>query len=269
MSGIVSVLALLAAASAAAQTPAAVAANRAAAALAASRGQWRQAETSQRLALDACRDCVPEDRAILRAELAGYLTLGGFPQAAVALWKHSLAELPPGSPELPAAHIGLGVALYTAGHREDAQKAWKLACFTGTLEPLAAAACRFNVAVARMDAGPIWSELEEVLPTILAAPGASNRATALLQTAAAALAVGRHDRAGLLIDQAEAVVTAELDPRHPFLAIAYALRARLADARGDARLARSWRKKAAAIPNANGWNSHTVSIDDLKEKPRP
>lgn len=270
MNGTLFVVALLPLAGAAAQSPApGIAAHRAAAAASARLGHWRQAEASQRLALDACRACAPEARAVLRAELASFLTLGGFPEAAVALWKQSLAELPGGSPEVAAAQMGLGVALYTAGHREDAKQAWKLACFAASTDPQTSAACRFNVAVARMASEPVWSELEEVLPTLLAAPGAVNRATALLQTSASAIAVGRLHRAALLADQAEAVISAELDPKHPFLAIVYVLRARLADARGDGRQARSWRKKAASIPQSNGWNRETISVDELKEKPRP
>lgn len=66
-------------------------AARSAASAFARRGDWRGAEFQQRQALQSCRPCTPEDAAVLRAELAGYLTLGGFPEAAIPLWNRSLA----------------------------------------------------------------------------------------------------------------------------------------------------------------------------------
>src|SRR6187402_1810501 len=68
-------------------------AARSAASDSARRGDWRSAEAHQRQALQWCQPCSLDDLAILRGELAAYLTLGGFPEAAIALWNRSLAGL--------------------------------------------------------------------------------------------------------------------------------------------------------------------------------
>ena len=153
---------------------------------AARRGDWRSAESLQRQALQSCRPCTPDDLAILRAELAGYLTLGGFPEAAIPLWNRSLADLPAASPLRPTSFLGLGVAFHAAGRVREARQAWVRACHAPTSDQLQNAACRFNIAVARMESAPVWSELEELLPVLLTVDGAISRATVLLQTARAA-----------------------------------------------------------------------------------
>ncbi|MFN0102868.1 MAG: hypothetical protein ACKV2U_12345 [Bryobacteraceae bacterium] len=243
-------------------------AARSAALASAHRGDWRSAETHQRQALESCASCSVEDRAVFRAELAGYLTLGGLPDAAVPLWKRSLVELPAGSRLVAASYLGLGVALHAAGRTAEARKAWTKACQSPTNDKLEDAACRFNVAVVRMDTAPVWSELEEILPILLTVNGPLSRVTALLQTARAAAFAGQTDRAVVLLDQADAVIVSELDEKHPFRASVFAARAQIATQNGDGKEARSWRKKAAKVPEKNGWDRGTVSIEELKGKPR-
>lgn len=240
--------------------------GRMAAIAAAHRGDWRAAEEHERRALAACRDCSPEVQAVLRAELAGYLTLGGFPEAAAALWRQSLQSLPANSPHRAAAYLGLGVALHSAGHTTDAAKAWRMACAAAENDTVANAACRFNVAVARMDAEPVWSELESVLPVLMTIDGPLSRATVLLQTARAAIGANQSKRARLLLAQADVVITQELHPQHPFLAIVYQTESQLAAIAGDQKQAKLWRKKAAKLPAGKGWDRATVSLDELKGK---
>ncbi len=243
------------------------AAYREAAATAARQGDWRRAEEQQRAALDACRGCAAAERAVLRGELAGYLTLGGFPEAAMAAWKHSLAELRPGEPQHTFAQLGLGVALHAAGRSAEAAAIWKRAC-PEALEANVRLACRFNAAADRIGTAPAWGELEELLPSLLALPSAVNRTTALLQVARAALAEGRLPRAGQLLDQAEAVLDQELGPGHPFRTALYEERAALATARGDRKLSRQWHKKAASLPHGGGWERGSVSLGDLRRENR-
>lgn len=104
--------------------------------------------------------------------------------------------------------------------------------------------------------------MEERLPILLTIDGPINRATVLLQTARAAISANRASRARLLLDQANAVITRELHPKHPFLAIAYDLEAQLAANTGDNKLAQLWRKKAAKLPEGKGWDRGTVSIGE-------
>ena len=242
-------------------------AARSAAIASARKGDWRSAESHQREALQACRACSIEEIAVLRAELANYLTLGGFPEAAIALWNRSLAELPADSRLGPSSYLGLGVALHAAGRGREADNAWEKACGHSLGNKLEDAACRFNVAVARMDSEPVWSELEALLPTLLAVDGAMSRATILMQTARAALLARQFDRALGLLDQAESVIVAELDARHPFRAMVYESRAEIAARAGDRKAAAQWNKKARQIPAAKGWERGTVSLEELKGKP--
>jgi len=200
-------------------------AARSAASISARQGDWRSAEMHQREALQACRACSIEDLAVLRAELGNYLTLGGFPEAAIAAWNRSLAELPADSRLRPSSYLGLGVALHAAGRRREAEKAWGQACGHPLGDKLEDAACRFNVAVARMASEPVWSELEALLPTLLAVDGAVSRATILMQTARAAMLAQRFVRALGLLDQAESIIIIELDERHPFRAMVFESRA--------------------------------------------
>jgi tetratricopeptide (TPR) repeat protein len=240
---------------------------RSAAVSSAGHGDWRSAESHQREALQSCRACTPEDRAVLRGELAGYLTLGGFPEAAIALWNRSLAEFPANSKLRPTSFLGLGVALFAAGHTREAQKAWEQACNTPHYDAVGDAACRFNLAVARMDSMPVWSELELLLPVLLTINGPISRVTVLLQTARAAQHENRPNRALALLDQAEAVLIGELDEKHPFRALIFGARAETAAQEGNRKQAKLWRKKARKLPAAKGWDRTTVSIEELKAKP--
>lgn len=239
---------------------------RAAASDSAQLGHWRAAEASQRRALELCRHCSLDDRATLRAELATYLVLAGFPEAAVPLWKHSLAELPETSAHRATHLTGLGVALHAAGHFHDARKAWDSACKLA--EGMDLTSCRFNIAVARMETADVWSEMETLLAQLLTAPGPLTRATALLQTARAATRSARLRRAALLLDQADAVIVWELHAKHPFRRLVYDARAQLADREGDHKLARSWRKKAAQSAPSDGYSRGTVSLEELKRGPQ-
>jgi tetratricopeptide (TPR) repeat protein len=243
------------------------AAYRDAAATAARQGDWRSAEEQQRAALNACRQCAAAERAVLRGELAGYLTLGGFPEAAITTWKHSLAELPPTDPHYTFAQLGLGVAFHAAGRVAEAMAIWQRAC-PDVLEENTRLACRFNAAVNRIGTAPAWGELEEILPSLLALASPVNRTTALLQTARAAIAEGRFPRAGDLLDQAEAILDAELAARHPFRATLYEERASLAAAQGHRKVARQWQKKAASLSAGGGWERGSVSVDDLRKQSR-
>ena len=231
------------------------------------RGHWRAAESQQRAALAACRACTAEELAVLRAELAGYLTLGGFPEAAIPLWKQSLSELPQQSRLRATSLLGLGVAYQDAGRGADAKRAWEQACKAPLLDAIETAACRFNIAVARMDTAIVWSEMEEILPTLLTANGAISRATALLQTARAAALAGQGPRAAQLLDQADAVIVWELDPKHPFRAFVYHAQAQLAEKQGNGKEASAWRKKAAKVPEQKGWDRGTVSLEELRRGP--
>ena len=243
------------------------AAARSAASASARRGDWRSAESHQRRALQSCRPCTPESLSILRAELAGYLTLGGFPEAAIPLWNRSLADLPAVSPLRPTSFLGLGVALHAAGRVREARQAWDRACHAPTGDQLQDAACRFNIAVARMDSASVWSEMEELLPVLLTFDGPISRATVLLQTARAAHLASQPNRALALLDQADAVIVRELDERHPFRASVFDARAQIAAKNGDNKQAKLWRKKAQKLPEPKGWDRGTVSIEELKGKP--
>lgn len=242
--------------------------GRLAAAAAARRGNWRAAESSQRQALQDCAACTPADRAILRAELAGYLTLGGFPEAAIPLWKRSLLELPANSPERALHRLGLGVAYHAAGRLEDANREWAAACAVHENTALETATCRFNIAVARIGTGDVWSEMEQILPAILSANGPIGRATALLQTGRAAIFAGQFDRAAGLLTQADTLIAAELDEQHPFRALVYEARAESAKRQGQSKEARMWRKRATKIPIGKGWDRQTVSVGELQDEPR-
>jgi tetratricopeptide (TPR) repeat protein len=242
--------------------------GRLAARAAAHRGDWRSAEHLQRQSLDACRACPAEERAVLRAELAGYLTLGNFPEAAVPLWKQTLSELPQASPLLPGAYLGLGVALFAAGQSRQAHRAWETACSHPSTSVLESAACRFNIAVAQMPSPASWSEMEHLLPTLLPVAGPISRATLLLQTAHAARFAAQPARSLALLSQAEQAVTEGLDPRHPFRAAIFMARAELAAAAGDKKTARLWRKKAGKLPPGQHMDRGTVSIDELRGKSR-
>jgi len=242
------------------------AAARSAASASARRGDWRSAESHQRQALQSCDPCAPGDLAILRAELAGYLTLGGFPEAAIPLWNRSLAEISANSPLRSTAFLGLGVALHAAGRVREARQAWTNACHSPAIDQLQSAACRFNIAVARMDSAPVWSEMEELLPVLLTIDGAISRATVLLQTARAAQLANQPNRALALLDQADAVIVWELDESHPFRGTVFDARAQIAAKNGDNKQARLWRNKARKLPQAKGWDRGTVSIDELKGK---
>ena len=240
------------------------AAHRAAAIASARLGNWRSAETHQRRALELCPNCAPEDRALLRSELATYLVLAGFPEAAAPLWRRSIAELPPASAHIATQYIGLGVALHAGGHTAEANAAWQKACRAANGDKFEDAACRFNIAVVRAD----WSELESLLPTLLTVPGALTRATALLQTANAAITAGHPARARLLLDQADAVIVWELSEKHPFRASVYDARAHLAEAAGDAKEAKQWRRKAQKENGAERYPRGTVSLEELKRRPQ-
>jgi len=242
-------------------------AARTAAAASARRGDWRAAESHQRQALDSCSPCSLEDRAILRAELAGYFTLGGFPEAAIPLWRRSIEELPASSRLRGTSFLGLGVALHAAGRDREANRAWTTACEAPTNGRLENAACRFNVAVARMSIAPVWSDMEELLPILLTMEGALGRATVLLQTARAARLANQITRAGALLDQADAIIVAELDEKHPFRVAVFNSRAELAASNGDSKQAGAWQKKARKLPEKKGWERGTVSIEELKGKP--
>lgn len=244
-------------------------AARSAAQSAARRGDWRSAETHGREALRSCLACTVEERAILRGELAGYLTLGGFPEAAIPLWRQSLLELPVGSSRLRVvAELGLGVAFHAGGRAAAAEKAWARACGLPGVPAVERAACRFNLAAARMESGMVWGELEEILPVLLTVPGAVSRATALLQTARAATLEGKTARAWALLDEAEGVIVRELDERHPFRSAVYEARAEVAARRGDGKEAKLWRRKAARMPETKGWERGTVSVEGLRGKTR-
>lgn len=240
-------------------------ATRAAAAEAARQGNWRRAEEQQRAAIAACVQCSLAERTALRSELAGYLTLGGFPEAAIATWRQLLAELRPGEPQHTFAELGLGVALHAAGRSAEARAVWQRACLE-VIDVNLRLACRFNSAVERIGTGPAWGELEEILPQLLALSGPVNRTTALLQTARAAIAEGQLPRAGQLLDQAEAILDRELAPHHPFRAELYEERAALAMAQGERKIARQWQKKAASLSAAGGWERGSVSVDDLRKQ---
>jgi tetratricopeptide (TPR) repeat protein len=240
--------------------------GRLAALAAAHRGDWRSAEQLQRRVVEACRACSPEDRAIVRAELAGYLTLGNFPEAAIPLWKQTIAELPAASPLYAGAYLGLGVALFAAGQPRQAHQAWDSACSHPSASTLESAACRFNVAVARPESAASWSEMEHLLPVLLPSIGPLGRATVLLQTAHAAQSAGQPARALALLNQAESVVTGELNPNHPFRGAVFQTRATIAAAAGDKKQARLWRKKAEKLPMEKQWDRGTVSIEELRGK---
>jgi hypothetical protein len=137
-----------------------------------------------------------------------------------------------------------------------------------SLEENTRLACRFNAAVNRIGTAPAWGELEEILPSLLALASPVNRTTALLQTARAAIAEGRFPRAGDLLDQAEAILDAELAARHPFRATLYEERASLAAAQGHRKVARQWQKKAASLSAGGGWERGSVSVDDLRKQSR-
>lgn len=218
------------------------------------------------MALHACHSCSVDELALLRGELAGYLVLGGFPEAAAPLWRQTLRELPERSASRPAASLGLGVALPATGRDAEAARAWSLACREPLADAQEDAACRFNVAVARMDSQLVWSEMEQLLPTLLSAPGPLSRATALLQTARAASRADKSDRALQLLEQAESLIVRDLDPGHPFRATVYAIRAEVAEHTGDSKQARLWRKKANKSPDRGGWSRGTVSLDELKRR---
>lgn len=242
--------------------------GRAAASAAARRGDWRGAEYHQQQALSACGRCGAEDRFVLRAELAGYLVLGGFPEAAIPIWRRSLLELPEESPSREIAEIGLGVALYAAGRLAEASGPWSRACGAARTASPKDAACRFNLAVSRMEVIDAWPELETILPILQKSSGPITRTTALLQTARAALLAGKLSRADDLLNQADLLIVTELNARHPFRAMVYETRALLADKKGERKAGKAWRRKAAAVPQRGEWERATVSMDELKGKAR-
>ena len=204
-----------------------------------------------------------EELAILRAELAGVLVHGGFPEGAIAVWRQAIVAAGPSAALRAMAESGLGVALYTAGRQAEAERVWVRACkaLAGYAEEQAS--CRFNLAVARMERENVWGELEELLPVLLRVEGALSRATALLQTARSAYRAGEFGRARTLAEQAEAVVGGELSAEHPLMGSVYAIRAEIAETRGSLKEARQWRKKAAR-PRGEGWNKGSVSVEELK-----
>jgi hypothetical protein len=236
-------------------------AARSAAAAAARVGDWRGAELYQREALRACHRCTVEDLALLRSELATFLTLGGFPEAAIPLCQRSIAELPLGSPLRAASYLGLGVAYHAARRVNDARKAWNLACESSASGTLEHAACRFNIAVAQMDA-TTWSEVERLLPVLLTVEGPVSRATILIHAARAAVLAKKPGRAVSLLDRADA----ELNDTHPFRAQIFMARAEVASLQGDRKQSNLWRKKARKLPQKSGWERATVSLDELKGK---
>jgi len=251
---IVLVLCLLVPLSGGEESPAA---HRAAAIASARLGNWRSAETHQRRALELCPNCAPEDRALLRSELATYLVLAGFPEAAAPLWRRSIAELPPASAHIATQYIGLGVALHAGGHTAEANAAWQKACRAANGDKFEDAACRFNIAVVRAD----WSELESLLPTLLTVPGALTRATAPLQTANAAITAG-HPAPPPPPPQPAHAVTRRGPPR------VYAARPHPAEAAGDAKEAKQWRRKAQKENGAERYPRGTVSLEELKRRPQ-
>ena len=198
-------------------------------------GDFSAAETHQLAALAACKPCPPADRAILRAELATYYLHAGFPQAAVAQWRHALAELGPDHPYAAPAQVGLAAALHAAGKTAEARAIWTAVCPSPHLTRFEAAACRFNLQ-------PEWSEVELLLPILLDSPHPLARLTVLLTAADAAPPA----RAAALRREAQRIADTELGPRHP-------LRARI---------------KPGNKPKNSPKDKPTVSLSELKEKPR-
>ena len=226
-------------------------------------GRWRAAEGHYRTALAACAGCSVEEMTILRAELAGVLVHGGFPEAAVAVWRQAIVAVGSSTPLRAMAESGFGVALYAAGRQVEAERVWVRACAGLDGFAVEQASCRFNLAVARMDRENVWGELEELLPVLLRVEGALSRTTALLQTARAAWRAGEVGRARTLAEQAEAVVHAELFGEHPLMGSVYEIRAEIAEARGLVKEAKAWRKKAAR-PRGEGWKRESVGVEELK-----
>ncbi|MBM3784174.1 MAG: hypothetical protein FJW30_07420 [Acidobacteria bacterium] len=227
---------------------------------AAIRGEWKVAENAYFSALLACAQCSPEAKLILRSELANVLVHGGSPEAAAAQWRRAMLEIEGLDPRLKAvAESGLAVALYTGGHKAEANRYWGRACVR--LEGLNPehAACRFNAAVARMESENVWSELEELLPSMLTVDSPATRTTARLQTARAAAVAGAHGRAKTLAEQAGA----ELASDHPLMDTVYGVKAEIAEARGASKEAKVWRKKVRA-----GINTGRVSADQWRRKPQ-
>jgi hypothetical protein len=113
--------------------------------------------------------------------------------------------------------------------------------------------------------------MESLLPVLLRVESAFTRANALAHTAAAAARAGRSERALELAGQAESVVLAELAPRHPALAGAWAARALAARTAGDHKSARRWENKLRALARENAaksWPSSAVGLKELGREPR-
>lgn len=239
-------------------------------------GDWKKAESLAASAVEACRDenCPSGDLAVLEAEQAGILVHGGFPQAAIPLWRRALTHAGTGADATrlrASLLLGLGTAFDAAGQSARAIETWGKACpMLAGFEP-EYASCRFNLAVANRDAAAAWSEMESLLPTLLTAESALTRAVALTQTAQAAASAAQPERAHLLAEQAEAVIAAELSPQHPALAGAYSAHALAAHAAGDRKLARRWDNKARALLQYNSsrsWTQATVPAKELGRDPR-
>jgi len=230
-------------------------------------GRWRTAGAHYREAISACAGCSVEEVTILRAELANVLVHGGFPEAGAAVWRQAIEGAGDSAALRAMAESGLGVALFAAGRSADAERVWRRACQALDGYEVEQASCRFNLAVARMDSAPVWSELEVLLPVLMRVEGAITRVTALLQTARAAQRAGESGRARTLAEQADAIVRAEMFAEHPVMGSVYAVRAEIAEARGLYKEAREWRKKAAR-PRGEGWKKESVSVEELKWQER-
>lgn len=228
-------------------------------------GRWRAAEGHYRTAIAACGECTIEETTILRAELAGVLVHGGYPEAAVAVWRQAIVAAKDAGALRAMVESGLGVALFAAGRHAEAERVWVKACRALEGYAMEQASCRFNLAVARMERADVWGELEELLPVLMRVEGALSRTTALLQTARAACRAGEVGRARTLAEQAEAVVRGELIAEHPLMGSVYEIRAEIAEARGGWKEARAWRKKAAR-PRGEGWKKGSVSVEELKRE---
>ena len=87
--------------------------------------------------------------------------------------------------------LAYNAALEAAGHPADAAKAWSQACAAAEPGSTEQAACRFNIATARIGAPGNWSEMESLLPVLLRVPGAHTRARARARTRARARARAR------------------------------------------------------------------------------
>lgn len=231
-------------------------------------GDFQRATADQEKALLDCQKsgllCPSADVAVLRAELAGYYVQGGYPEAAIPLWRRNILQTNPDEPMHNVSRLGLAVALFSAGNQKMAVKMWTELCHKLRPASLEAASCRFSLAVAGKDHQPVWSELEQLLPRLMQAPGAQTRVTALLQTADAARLEGRRGRALNLVQQAQGIIETELGSGHPDLAWVYHLRAALNP--GEAK---RWNKLARrSAEKSRGWQRPSVSVADLRKEGR-